>query len=156
MRTDKETIMRKSAFLFCLSIFVCLAARADDQNPLQKAGNTVDKAATETGQTVEHGAKATGRTLKHGTQATERTVGKGLKNAGNSLEKAGEKGTASTSHHRKMKRSSVETKESPSPTAASTPHETPAPTPLSSPVATPVPTPASTPEGPAPTPSPAG
>lgn len=145
--------MRKSAFLFFASIFVFLAARADDQNPVQKAGNTVEKAATETGQTVEHGAKATGRTLKHGTQAAERTVGKGLKNAGNGLEKAGGESTASASHHRRIKRSSAETKASPSATAASSRRETPSPTPMSSPAVSPAPTPMSTPEGPSPTPA---
>src|SRR5208283_1383231 len=125
--------MRKLTIPFILSVCFCLAAHADDQNLAAKTGNTVKKAAKETGQTVKHVAKATGRTLKHGTQATERTVGKGLKKTGNSLEKAGGEATASASHHRRIKRSSAETKASPSPTAASSPRETPSPTPMNSP-----------------------
>jgi hypothetical protein len=58
------------------AVCLCLAARAEDQNPVEKAGSTVENGAKKTGRTIEHGAQATGRTLKHGTQATERTVGK--------------------------------------------------------------------------------
>src|ERR1700731_414114 len=90
--------MRHFAILIILSFGASLAVYAEDQGPVEKTGQTVEKAAKKTGQTVEHAASATGQTVKHGTQATERTVGKGLKNTGNTLEKAGH-ATTGSSHH---------------------------------------------------------
>ena len=70
--------MRHLALTIILSLGVPLAMRAQDQGPVEKTGQTVEKAAKKTGQTVEHGAKATGQTVEHGAQATERTIGKGV------------------------------------------------------------------------------
>ena len=92
--------MKHLALAITLSFGLPLAVFSEDQNPVTKTGNTVEKAAAKTGQTIGHGAQATGETIKHGTQATERTVGKGLKNAGNSLEKAGTE-TKKSKHHYK-------------------------------------------------------
>ena len=78
--------MKRSILIGILSLGAPLALQAQDQNPVEK-----------TGKTVEHGAQATGRTVEHGVQATERTVGKGLKKTGNTLEKAGP--GAPSKHH---------------------------------------------------------
>src|SRR5208337_3612908 len=109
--------MRHCILISILSLGVPLALKAQDQNPVEK-----------TGKTIEHGAHATGQTLEHGAQATERTVGKGLKKTGNTLEKAGHRD--SSRHHVKTKHRTVE----PSPSPASAPESSPAvstaPTPL--------------------------
>jgi hypothetical protein len=112
MRTKVEIIMRHFALITILSLGVSLGAQAQDQGPVEKTGQTVEKAAKKTGQTIEHGA-----------QATERTVGKGLKNTGNTIEKAGT--TGSSKHHAKTKHSTAKASPSPSPTPAGSPVPSP-------------------------------
>jgi hypothetical protein len=67
--------MRHFALTTILSIGVSLAAQGQDQGPVEKTGQTVEKAAKKTGQTIEQGA-----------QATEPNVGTGLKNTGTTIE----------------------------------------------------------------------
>jgi hypothetical protein len=175
MRTGREVNMTRVTIPLVFAVCLCLAARAEDQNPVEKAGTTVENGAKKTGRTiqhgaqatgrtVEHGAQATGRTLKHGTQATERTVGKEFRKTGNSLERAG--GVASRSHrrtstehtyassktaHRPAPMSSPRPQASPAPGAPAAPNATPAP--QSSPAPTPMP-PNRAPAAPNPTPVP--
>ena len=148
--TNKAEIitMRHFAFLIILLFGASLGVRADDQGPVEKTGQTVEKAATKTGKTVEHAASATGQTVKHGTQATERTVCKGLKKTGNTLEKAGAGVTGSSRHHAKTKGSPAKASPTPSPKPESSPVATPSATPVE-----PSPTPVETAPTPTPTPS---
>jgi hypothetical protein len=116
-----EASMRHFGLMMILSLGISLAVRAEDQGPVQKTGQTVEKAAVKTGQTIEHGAQATGR-----------TVGKGLKKAGNTLEKAGNGTTSSSRHHAKTKRSTAKASPSPSPKPESSPVASPSATPVES------------------------
>ena len=134
IRTRRKFSMKRSILIGILSLGVPLALQAQDQNPVEK-----------TGKTVEHGAQATGRTVEHGVQATERTVGKGLKKTGNTLEKAGH--GASSKHHVRTKHRTAEPSSSPSPKPESSPTGSPAPTPLEK-------EPSPTPAAPGPTPTP--
>jgi hypothetical protein len=70
--------MKNYVLVGILALGLPLALKAQEQNPVEKAGKT-----------IEHGAKATDQTIEHGVQATERTVGKEFKKTGNTLEKAG-------------------------------------------------------------------
>jgi hypothetical protein len=97
--------MRNYVLISILALGVPLSLKAQEQNPVEK-----------TGKTVEHGAEATGQTIQHGVQATERTVGKELKKTGNTLEKAGH--GRSAKQHIRAKHRAVEPSVSSSPAAS--------------------------------------